>query len=253
MDELSPEARRVLMAARADAEPNGADRARVYAAVATAITATTTSTAAASVASKAVSGGGGGAMLLKLGVAAVVFAVGTGVVVYTTFPNERPSANNVPAQTKNAGAPDVSATPPVATSPSAAPVVVHTEPTEPSRRSSHRTRNPATRTAPVNAAEVAQEVVWIGRAEAALEQRQPQAALNALREHARLFPEGELRQERWGLRVIALCSMQQPSTQPNTDTEARRDAAAFLRTHPHSVLVERVRSACEGTAASQEH
>jgi hypothetical protein len=60
-----------------------------------------------------------------------------------------------------------------------------------------------------------------------------------LDEHARRFPRGALASERRGLRILALCEL-------GDVAGARRDAAAFLASHPPTGLAERVERSCAG-------
>jgi RNA polymerase sigma-70 factor (ECF subfamily) len=64
-------------------------------------------------------------------------------------------------------------------------------------------------------------------------------ALAAFDEHARLYPNGFLSEERAGERVLALCDL-------GRTAEAGAAASAFLAQHPRSPLAARVRSSCGG-------
>jgi hypothetical protein len=81
------------------------------------------------------------------------------------------------------------------------------------------------------------EVRTIIRAKRALADGHPAEALTALEEHERAFPHGSLAEERDALRVLALCA-------EGRATEGAAERAAFLRAHPLSAYVDRVRAAC---------
>jgi hypothetical protein len=83
---------------------------------------------------------------------------------------------------------------------------------------------------------LAEELALLGRADAALRDKNASAALNALSDHAMRFPESALRTERVGLRAIALCMQDDPY--------AARARDAFLNDHGTSPLASRVRNAC---------
>jgi hypothetical protein len=62
-------------------------------------------------------------------------------------------------------------------------------------------------------------------------------SLRLLDQHAREFPRGVLADERAVERIVVLCHM-------GHDEQAAREAAAFLATHPRSLLRGRVESTC---------
>ncbi len=237
MSELTPEARRMLMAARAAAEPTEADRARVAALIAGTLAVTGTSTAAASVAAKGSSAVGTG-LWMKLGAMVLVsFGGGYALHAYTAttkevVPHAQVVSHAMPhAQPTAARAPSTTSTAPAkALDPTSAPRPIHA----PTKRSAHTRSHVAEDIVP---SPIADEIAMLGRADAALQQGDPKAALRALQDHAARFPDGELRQERWGLRVIALCTL-------NVD-DAARESRLFLQRHAHSVLAQRVESACK--------
>lgn len=249
MSELSPEARRLLMAARADAEPTAADRARVQAMVVAAIAMPAASAAAATSAGAQVGVGVTSGFLSKLGAAVLVtsLTVAGGYGAYrATTSDHKPAvtATSVVAATRptaNAAlpSPDDELTAPV-TTPSVAVAVP--APVSSATRIRTRASLPARRSTPERSAQVAKEIVWISSAESALDQRSPALALQALQQHARLFPTGELRQERLGLRAIALCAL-------HGGAASMRGARAYLAHYPSSMLAERVRDACRVPSA----
>jgi RNA polymerase sigma-70 factor (ECF subfamily) len=63
------------------------------------------------------------------------------------------------------------------------------------------------------------------------------AALAALDQHARLYPNGFLAEERAGERVLALCDL-------GRTAEASEAARAFLARYPRSPLAVRVKGSC---------
>jgi len=82
------------------------------------------------------------------------------------------------------------------------------------------------------------ELALLEEANAALAERKPEKALALLERHAREHPGARLRQEREGLRAIALCDAGKPM-------QGRAEAKLFLRRHAVSTLAVRVRSACK--------
>ncbi|MCB9574195.1 MAG: hypothetical protein H6709_19085 [Kofleriaceae bacterium] len=81
------------------------------------------------------------------------------------------------------------------------------------------------------------EQALLARATAALRDGDPAAALTALAEHARRFPDGVLVQERAATRVLALCA--------SGDTaRGVQERDAFLDRWPRSVHAARVGAAC---------
>lgn len=82
------------------------------------------------------------------------------------------------------------------------------------------------------------ELAVLEQAQAALAEKKPEQALALLERHAREHPGARLREEREGLRAIALCEAGKPR-------QGRAEAKLFLRRHATSTLAVRVRSACE--------
>jgi hypothetical protein len=79
------------------------------------------------------------------------------------------------------------------------------------------------------------EMAVLQRAEAALRAGRSERALRETRAHRTLFPDGELREERQGLELIALCALER---------DVRKPLALYLALHPRPVLAPRVRIAC---------
>jgi hypothetical protein len=84
---------------------------------------------------------------------------------------------------------------------------------------------------------ISEELPILLRAHAALDRHDGEAALAALNEHARRFPHGVLSEERAAERVVALCAA-------GHQAEGRAEREHFLKQHPHSTGVARVRGAC---------
>ena len=96
------------------------------------------------------------------------------------------------------------------------------------------------RDAPVQAPQgpsLAEEMLDMRAAQAALAGGATAEALTLLNAYARKFPDGRLHEEYLALRAIALCTGEPPAGQA--------EAAAFLAAHPRSVFASRVRGACE--------
>jgi hypothetical protein len=84
---------------------------------------------------------------------------------------------------------------------------------------------------------IAEEIALIGRAHDALQAGNPEEALARLDEHADRFPTGALAEERASERVLALCASGRVA-------QARTERERFLREHPESPAVTRVRASC---------
>lgn len=84
---------------------------------------------------------------------------------------------------------------------------------------------------------LAEELAIVRRIRAAIDRDDPEAALVAVAEHERRFAAGQLVEERKSLRIEALC-------RAGKLPQARAESQAFVRDHPGSPHVDRVRSAC---------
>jgi hypothetical protein len=84
---------------------------------------------------------------------------------------------------------------------------------------------------------LAQEVRVVRRMQAALRDRDWERAEQAVREHARRFPEGVLVEERRAARVLITCGRGEL-------VAGARDLERFVQDHPHSAHLERLRAAC---------
>jgi hypothetical protein len=83
------------------------------------------------------------------------------------------------------------------------------------------------------------EARMLEQADADLRRGDANAALARLAEHAAKYPAGALREEREGVRVVALC-------RAGREAEGKTAAERFLARSPHSALATRIRAACGG-------
>ena len=137
----------------------------------------------------------------------------------------------LPSQERN----DDPAAPPVhAAAPArVAPTIPSNEPEPPTRRAPQSALpdpEEAERT-------LAEELEIVRRVHAALDRNDANAALAAIADHERRFTSGQLVEERKSLRIEALC-------RAGKGSQARAEAATFLREHAGSAHADRVRSAC---------
>ena len=95
-----------------------------------------------------------------------------------------------------------------------------------------------TQTPPAIDDELARELAFVRRANAALARQDGRAALSIVAEHERAFPHGRLVQERVALRALALCALGE-----NADAQAA--VAKLQRIAPRSPHLMRIRAACE--------
>jgi hypothetical protein len=86
---------------------------------------------------------------------------------------------------------------------------------------------------------LAREAKLLQRAQQALRDNQPAAALAMLDEHDRTFAHGALGEEARAARVMALCALDQKAA-------ATREATLFLQETPHSPFRAQVRASCAG-------
>ncbi len=84
---------------------------------------------------------------------------------------------------------------------------------------------------------VAEELRLVHAAQAHLRAGRAEQALASLSEHARLYPQGVLREERVAARVLALCAL-------GRSEQARREADAFARGAPRSPYAGGLRRPC---------
>jgi outer membrane protein assembly factor BamD (BamD/ComL family) len=83
------------------------------------------------------------------------------------------------------------------------------------------------------------EAHLLEQADADLRRGDAHAALARLAEHAAKYPTGALREEREGMRVVALC-------RSGRNAEGNAAADRFLTRSPRSGLATRIRAACGG-------
>jgi len=234
MDDMNPNARALLNAARSYDDPTESDQDRVRAAVlmrvgsvaamgTAAITAAKASSAAASagplIASSLASTALFSGIATKIGAVVVIGAIASGAYVAFRAPHA-PAAKPVAAL----AAPVVELVPAPAAEPAATPAT--DLPLEEAKPSSVRPRG--------RAADLEGEMKLLRQADGALRRGDSAAALAALNKHAAQYPSGVLSQEREGVRVIALCGQGQ----------GQSAAQRFLASSAKSPLASRIRSAC---------
>jgi hypothetical protein len=245
MNDLSPEARALLRDARPFDEPSRSDADRVHAAVlakvgvavgvGAGITAASPSIAAGPIATL-------GATVVKVG-AAIVVAGSLATAGYVTLRSPSPKSHPVAAvhAPPEAVATNVErdlALPPMATTPMIAPREVQA----PSRAKGVRVRPSAPAVVekmPRSAPDLEGEARLLEQADGDLRRGDANAALARLADHAAIYPNGALREEREGMRVVALC-------RAGRAAEGNAAAERFLARSPRSTLATRIRAACSG-------
>ncbi len=246
-DDDAPIDRSLIDAALPALESTDADKARVRRAVLGAIASSATVASAASAqattaaASTSAGVGLGFGLAWKVGLGIVAIGAVAGAVslgVGTHVPEHEIAPSLAPSVREPADVDEAPVEPPAATAPAIAappnPVVRRERP--------HAT---AVSTTPPSASapevdSVLEEARLVARANAAIESHDGATALAILAEHARRFPEGQLREERFADRILALCE--------TGDVErARREAASFLNVFPASLHAETIRASCIGS------
>jgi hypothetical protein len=256
MNDLSPEARDLLRTARSFDEPSAGDAQRVHASVLAKVGAAVGAGAALTAASPSIAAGPAallGATVTKLGVAIVV----AGGLATAGYVASRPaSPKPVPAAISEIRpAQPMPETPtPMPRAPAVAPSAVDqgepraVEAPAPTPGKAARVRNaPATASPPGDRAarvprttpDLEGEARLLEQADADLRRGDASAALASLAEHAAKYPAGALREEREGIRVVALC-------RAGREAEGKMAAEKFLARSPHSALATRIRAACGG-------
>lgn len=256
MNPLDSGSRDVLRAGQAGEGPTAADKERLRQKLTVAIAAGVTGPAIAAPAVVATKGWTSRAMLARVGLVSALVVGVTAVVV--TRPSDAVEPPPPIAATPPAPAPDVTPLPEVEP-PEPLPPPEQVEPTsEPVtvKKTVKRTRRPAASpegvepTAPPVAPpplvppapekptpdELEAETQALKEVQLALRAKQPQRALALLDQQDRRFANGQLRQEREGARVLALCA-----------TDAAAGAAAFeafRAAHPTSPMLARLKGAC---------
>ena len=242
MDEMNPNARALLNAARSYDDPTDSDRDRVRAAVlmrvgsvaaigTAAVAAAKASSAAASagpllatgLASTALFGG----VAAKIGAVVLIGALASGAYVAFRGPHAAAVAAASPAAIV-APAPRVEVAP-VDAVPVASVAVIDP--------STEDTSKPAPARVRARAADLEGEMKLLRQADGALRRGDAAGALSALNQHAAQYPSGVLSQEREGVRAIALCSL-------GNAGQGQSAAVRFLSQAAKSPLASRIRSAC---------
>ena len=227
MNDLGPRAKELITFTRARSGPTEADAARVETALFAAIAAASPIVATAKSPSAAVSTG----LVAKIVVGiAVVGALGAGAYLrVASTDRQRPS--NLAIQTP--------APPPSLLPAAAIPNVNSGDPEVPvidvSALPSTRTKS-----APAREEEVGAELALIDAAQRSLAQHDPSRALELIEEHRRRFPSGRLVEERAAAHILALCDL-------HRDSEARAEAATFLRDRPKSPQIPSIQRSCAGS------
>lgn len=222
MKELSPRARQMLDAARDMDEPADVDRARNRRALAASL--------AAGLATATASGGAAAVSVGKVVLVVTVAIVGLGGGVWLGAKRGR--------EVSRVATPAMVAAPPVAPA-TPAPAIEPPPPAPtpaPSRRPAQPQRAHAYTPASAHGGALAEEIALLSRANAALRDRDPNAALALLSEHDRRFPASALREEVAATRLIARCQ-QSPG-------RAAAAVRTFIDKHAASPLAPRVARAC---------
>jgi hypothetical protein len=241
MSDLSPEARALFEASRAEAPAPG-ESARLRRALDGRLGLVAVALPAAA------AGQAGGLSVLVKVVVGVTLAISAGTAAWKV---SRPAAR-LPVVEQAAQLPELAPAPapavaePVVDAEPATPAPAPVRPTVPGRRA---VRPPATHTPPhgvVSAAapalandELRAELELISQAQHALSAEAPEKALALLEQHAARFPRGQLRPERLAARVLALCSL-------GRIDEAKAEAERFFAEAPSSPMSSRVRDSCAG-------
>ncbi len=248
-DELSPEARALLGAARGADDPADADRERVrgkmLAAIGAGAAATTAGTGAAHAAPSAPAAGLA-VGLIKL----ALVVVGVAAVATIGYFALRSDGDRAPAQTpapaiaqQQEPQPEPEPQPQLQPEPEPEPepeIVMEPETAKPARKPKKPPASapePAPPAPPSAADSLKAERALLARATAALRAGDPDAALAALGEHQKKFPHGVLEEERAASTVLALCDTGRTS-------EGKKARDRFLSAWPRSVHASRVRAAC---------
>jgi hypothetical protein len=230
MNELHPDTRALLDAARDAHDPTLDDRARIRekltarlgaAAFATTVVAATSSTPRA-------------AARWGFGAAAVGIAA---LAIWALSRGSDPPAPRVPIASM------VSAATAQAAPPFPVPATIDLDPAPVPVESLHVAAAPTAekRTAPASTVEQTStlevELALLRGAKKALDDGDATRALSLLDEHQRRFPAGVLVEERAATRVLALCAA-------GRTAEARSSATDFLARYPRSPSAPRVRASC---------
>jgi hypothetical protein len=256
MNDLGPEARSIVEAARGADVPTREDRARIkhgvllrVAVLGAASTAASGAAAAMSVATKitltvltvAALGGGSVSLWAWKGRAA---APPTAPRIHTTLPKRAAIVPEAPAVVTEARA--------TASEPEGQPdIQLDVRRREVVRSVSRRPdmngppESESTKAPAPGLDSLDRELAVLRQAQEDLRAGLPAQALRRLAEYDRRFGKGALEEERRAVAAIALC-------QANPGPAAQAEAGRFLRTAPESPLAERVRSVCEKSADTEK-
>lgn len=239
MNDLSPQAKALLRAARSFDEPSDDDHRRVRSSVLSRVGAGAAIGLAATMSTSTLAASTGtilGGAAVKIGFA-VLLAGGLSTGAYFATHTHSAPTPAVVETIKTAPRPNLPGTSePVAAT--EAPAVVDdaaksVEGESPAPRAA-RTKG---RAAPRASGDIEGEVRLLEEADADLRRGDAAGALARLGEHATKYPGGALRQEREGMNVVALC-------QAGRQTEGRAAADRFLSRSSKSALASRIRAAC---------
>jgi hypothetical protein len=254
--ELGRNARAFLSSARGahDAPAGAKDRVRLGLAMALSAPAATGVTAALGAGARA----SRWVTLTKLATAVIIVGAGAGAIASHFVSDPPPPADarvssspSSPVQPPPSNTPVADPSPPppslpppsqIGAEPAAALRAAPTEAAAPAPRRPAVTP-PARNHDAVAEGSVAAEVALLRRASASLQAGDPRAALAAVNEHARRFPNGALAEERDTERIVALCALGQLD-------DAQRARARFERMYPASSHEGRVRAACPAEGRS---
>ena len=239
MNDLSPQARALLQAARPYDEPNDDDQRRVRSSVLSRVGAGAAIGLAATVSTSTLAASTGtilGGTVAKLGIA-MLLAGGLSTGAYFAT-----HARSVAPQT---AVETVKVAPPAAlpaNGEAAAAIQAPASIDDTAKTVAEAPAPPAARTAgkvraPKVSGDIEGEVRLLEEADADLRRGDAAGALARLGEHASKFPGGALRQEREGMNVVALC-------QAGRQAEGRAAADRFLSRSSKSALASRIRAAC---------
>jgi hypothetical protein len=239
MNDLSPQAKALLRAARSFDDPSDDDHRRVRSSVLSRVGAGAAIGLAATMSTSTLAASTGAILtgtVAKIGMA-VLLAGGLSTGAYfATHARSAPRPAMVET-IKTAPQPTLPGmVPAAATDAPAAAIDDSTKSVEgesPAPRAA-RTKGHAT---PRAGGDIEGEVHLLEEADADLRRGDATGALARLGEHATKYPGGALRQERDGMNVVALC-------QAGRQTEGRAAAERFLSRGSKSALASRIRAAC---------
>jgi hypothetical protein len=238
MNDLSPQAKALLRAARPFDEPTDDDHRRVHSSVLSRVGVGAAVGLAATVSTSTLAASTGAVLsgtVAKIGIAVLLAGgISTGAYFAThahpAAPQAAPMVQAAPENVRKAE--PVVLAPAAAIDDSAKSQAVET-PAPASVRAKDPGKGRSTRTT----GDIEGEAQLLGDANAALGRGDAAGALARLGEHANKYPSGALRQEREGLTIVALC-------QAGRQSEGRAAAERFLSRTSKSAMATRIREAC---------